>query len=67
MNKTQLNNFINLVCISYSEQWCTYNSGALESVVERHAIDNGYTLSNEPLRAIYRMCRTELKNIYNII
>ncbi len=66
MNKQQLKDFIHFVCVRYSEQWATFNSGALDSVIEMEAQNNGYQLANEPLEAIKRMCKQELKEVYNI-
>lgn len=66
MNKQQLNDFIKSVCTRYGEQWATFSRDALDSVIEMEAKNNGYQLANEPLETIKRMCKEELKTVYNI-
>lgn len=66
MNKQQLKDFIHFVCVRYSEQWATYNTDALNSVIEMEAKNNGYSLSGEPLNAIIRLCKQDLKTVYSI-
>ena len=66
MSKQELKDFINTVCIQYSEQWATFNHEALDSVIESEAKNNGYQLGLEPLEAIKRMCKLDLLQVYNI-
>ena len=66
MNKKELESFIHFVCIRYSEQFATFNQDALDSCIEIEAKNNGYQLANEPLEVIGRICRQDLKTIYNI-
>ena len=67
MNKQQLEDFVHSVCERYSYQWNEYNRGALESVVEMEAKNNGYQLQGEPLNSIMRMCAVDLRTVYKIL